>query len=102
MTKWILIVGGVAVGLLLLLTLAGFALPRDHTVSRRITLHQPPDSIFAVIRDIGAIPSWWPAVRQVSRRNDPGGREIWDETMRDGFEVGLEVTAVEPPVCSRP
>ena len=97
MTKWILIIGGVAVGLLFLITLIGFLLPREHTVSSRITLHQPPDSVFAVIRDIGAISSWWPTVKLVSRRNDPQGREIWDETMRDGFKMGLEVTSVEPP-----
>jgi uncharacterized protein YndB with AHSA1/START domain len=96
-TKWILIVGGVGAGLLLLITLIGFVLPREHHVSSRITLHQPPDSVFAVIRDIGAISSWWPMVKQVSRRSDPQGREIWNETMRDGFEMGLEVTAAEPP-----
>ena len=97
MTKWILIVGGVAVGLIILVTLVGFALPRDHTVASRITLHQPPDSVFSVIRDIGAISRWWPTVKQVSRRNDPQGREIWDETMRDGMVMGLEVAAEEPP-----
>jgi hypothetical protein len=79
------------------LTLVGFALPRDHTVASRITLHQPPDSVFSVIRDIGAISSWWPTVKQVNRRNDPQGREIWDETMKDGMVMGLEVAAEDPP-----
>ena len=97
MTKCILIIGGVAVGLMLLIALVGMALPRNHTVASRITLHQPAESVFTVVRDIGAISSWWPTVKLVSRRNDPQGREIWDETMRDGFEMGLEVTSVEPP-----
>ena len=97
MTKWILIVGGVLVGLILLLVLVGFVLPREHTVASRVTLHQPADSVFAVVRDIGAISSWWPTVKQVSRRNDPQGKEIWDETMGDGMKMGLEVAAVEQP-----
>jgi len=96
-TKWILVVGGVLVGLILLLTLVGLALPREHKVASRIPLRQPPESVYAVIRDLGAIPTWWPSVKQVSRRNDPQGREIWDETMGDGFEMGLEVTTAEPP-----
>ena len=96
-TKWILIVAGVLVGLILLVTLAGLALPRVHHVSSRITLRQPPESVYAVIRNVAAIPTWWPAVKQVSRREDPQGREIWDETMGDGMEMGIEVTRAEPP-----
>ncbi len=97
MTKWILIVAGVLVGLILLVTLLGLALPREHHVSSRISLKQPPESVYAVIRDVAAIPTWWPTVKQVSRRDDPQGREIWDETMRDGFEMGIEVATAEPP-----
>jgi uncharacterized protein YndB with AHSA1/START domain len=96
-TKWILIVAGVLVGLILLVTLVGLALPREHHVSSRISLKQPPESVYAVIREVAAIPTWWPAVKQVSRRDDPQGREIWDETMRDGFEMGIEVATAEPP-----
>jgi hypothetical protein len=96
-TKWILTVGGVLVGLILLITLVGLALPREHRASSHIRLRQPPESVFAVIRDVGAIPTWWPSVKRVSRRDDPQGREIWDETMEDGFEMGLEVATAEPP-----
>jgi uncharacterized protein YndB with AHSA1/START domain len=96
-TKWILIVGGVLVGLILLITLVGLALPREHRASSHISLRQPPESVFAVIRDVGALPTWWPSVKRVSRRDDPQGREIWDETMADGFEMGLEVATAEPP-----
>ena len=97
MTKRLLIVGGTLVGLILLLTLVGLALPTEHRVARRISLRQPPESVFAVIRNLGAIPTWWPSVKQVIRRNDPQGREIWDETMEDGFEIGLMVATAEPP-----
>jgi uncharacterized protein YndB with AHSA1/START domain len=96
-TKWLLIIAGTLVGLVLLLTLVGLALPREHRVASRISLRQPPESVFAVIRDFGAIPTWWPSVKHVSRRNDPQGREIWDETMGDGLEMGLEVVTAEPP-----
>jgi uncharacterized protein YndB with AHSA1/START domain len=97
MTRWLLIILGALIGLLLLATLVGLALPREHHVSSRISLKQPPESVFAVIRDVAALPTWWPTVKQVSRRDDPQRREIWDETMRDGFEMGIEVATAEPP-----
>ena len=97
MTKWLLIIGGTLVALILLVTLIGYLLPREHQAASRITLRQPPDSVWAILRDMGSIPSWWPSVKSVSRRDDPGGREIWDETMKDGFKMGIEVAVTEPP-----
>src|SRR3989442_8281724 len=57
--KWILIGLAVLVGLMVLVTVIGAFLPRDHTASRSLVLHQPPNTVWATIRDLEGAAAWW-------------------------------------------
>ena len=57
--RWILIGLAVLVGLMVLVTVIGAFLPRDHTASRSLVLHQPPNTVWATIRDLEGAAAWW-------------------------------------------
>lgn len=58
--KWALIVVGVVVALILLITVIGAFLPREHTASRALVLRQPPETVWATIRNLEAMGAWFP------------------------------------------
>lgn len=79
------------------LGLWGALLPRDHTAASRVTLAAPPDSVYNVMRDIQALPSWWPDVQQVEAVPGPDGWERWKETS-DGMAYTIIIESEEPPL----
>jgi uncharacterized protein YndB with AHSA1/START domain len=94
--KWFLIVlGGIAL-LIALIALVGALIPREHQATSTITLRQPPDSVWKVIRDFGAITAWWPEMKQSERLPDQDGREVWRQKM-SGFDVPLVVMESSAP-----
>jgi hypothetical protein len=95
--RWVLIVLGVLVGLVALMALVGALHPREHVAGSAVTLHQPPESVWAVVRDIGAVPSWWQEVKSSTRVADRDGREAWFQTLRNNFTMPLVIEAADPP-----
>jgi uncharacterized protein YndB with AHSA1/START domain len=66
--KWLLILGGVAAGLGLLLAVLAFVgsrLPADHVASRRALIRRPPAEVFATVRDFARAPEWRKDVKRV-------------------------------------
>ena len=94
--KWVLIIVGVLAGILALTWIAGSLLPREHVASSRITLPQPPDSIWPVVRDPGALVGTWSDLAEARRVDDPAGREVWAEKV-SGFEMRLIMEESIPP-----
>ena len=87
---------GVIVGLIALAWIVGSLTPRKHMASSRITLSQPPDTVWAVIRDPAALKDTWADLTEVRRSLDNGGREVWDEKV-SGFDMRLIVEEDTPP-----
>jgi hypothetical protein len=95
---------GLLVGAALLL-LTGVLLPREHRARSCITLDQPAESLYTVMRDIGGTPRWWPEM-ETAVPADSGGVERWTETA-GGFTMTVRVeedtpgvgfvTVIEPP-----
>jgi hypothetical protein len=52
--------------------------------------------VWPVVRDLRALPKWWPEVQQSTRLEDGGGRERWQQLIA-GVELTMEVVADEPP-----
>ncbi|MBL8980456.1 MAG: SRPBCC family protein [Gemmatimonadetes bacterium] len=76
-----------------LLYVAGLLTPRDHRARSCISLNQPAESLWAVMRDIEGTPAWWPELTRVTRV-DSAGRERWREEMGDWTTtVTVEETA---------
>ncbi len=94
--KWILIVIGVLAGIVALAWIVGSTLPRAHRAASRITLSQPPDSVWAVVRDPSALKGTWSDLTDARRVEDSAGREVWEEKV-SGFEMRLIVEESTPP-----
>ncbi len=94
--KWVLIVFGGLVGLIALMALVGAFVSRDHRATSTVTLRQPPDSVWKVVRDLGNITAWWPAMEKSERLPDRDGHEVWRQKM-SGFDVPIIVLESAPP-----
>ncbi len=94
--KWVLIVIGVLVALVVLMALIGLLVPRDHVAGASITVRQPPDSVWKVIRDFGGVPQWWAEMKTSVRSADRDGHERWEQDV-GGFTMALLVESDEPP-----
>ncbi len=95
--RWILIVGGVLVGIVLAMYLAGGLLPKGHVASRDITVRATPESVWAVITDVAAFPTWRPDVRSVEILPSANGQAAWRERGRHG-DIAFRVVEAHPPV----
>lgn len=88
--KWVVIVLGGALALVALITLIGAFVPREHRATSTVVLHQPVDSVWKVVRDLGGVPAWWPEIKESVRLPDKGGHEVWRQKM-SGWDVPLIV-----------
>lgn len=94
--KWILIALGGVLGIVALMALIGAFVPREHRATSTVILAQPPDSVWKVVRDLGAVPSWWPEIKESVRQPDKNGQEVWRQKM-SGFDVPLIVIEATGP-----
>jgi uncharacterized protein YndB with AHSA1/START domain len=94
--KWVLIVIGSLLGLVALMALIGAFVPREHRATSTVTLRQPVDRVWPVVRDLGGVPSWWPEIKESVRQPDRNGQEIWRQKM-SGFDVPLIVIEASAP-----
>jgi uncharacterized protein YndB with AHSA1/START domain len=94
---WILIGVILLVGLPALVALAGSLLPKSHRASRRATFHQSPETLWRVLTDCAAMPSWRTTLRAIERLPDRDGHEVWQETDRRGRKLRLETVEAVPP-----
>ena len=70
--------------------------PASTMASSRITLSQPPDAVWAVVRDPAALKGTWADLAEARRSVDNAGREVWDEKV-SGFDMRLIVEEDTPP-----
>ena len=94
--KWVLLAVVVLIALIVIMAVIGAFLRREHVAGSSITLQQPPDSVWRVVRDQGSVTQWWPAMRMARRITNPDGRERWQQTL-SGNEMTFVVEADEPP-----
>src|SRR5215471_1560698 len=94
--KWVLLAVVVVIVLIVLMAVIGAMVPRDHVAGSSITLHQPPDSVWRVVRDQDKVPEWWPAMRTSVHRVGADGRDRWDQTL-SGNTMTFVIEKEEPP-----
>lgn len=75
--------------------LYGSRLPREHTATSNLLLVAPPDTVFKVIRNIEASPTWWNDVVAVERIKG-ASKESWREDMGFLGSIEVEVSSVGP------
>ena len=89
------IVVGLA-SVLLLATLAGWMLPKDHLVTRVGRYRQKPEAIWKAITDLDQMPSWRAGLKGIKRALDKNGLPAWIEESSAG-NIALETVESEAP-----
>ncbi|HYW32997.1 MAG TPA: SRPBCC family protein, partial [Gemmatimonas sp.] len=89
---WILFVMGVIVAVVIALIVGGLTTPRTHVASRVVRLRATPETVWAIVRDVGSYASWRPEVQSTLVE----GAE-WEESSSRG-SMRFGVTHDEPPV----
>jgi hypothetical protein len=95
--KWLLIVAGGLLAVVVLVFLVGALLPREHVAGSAVMIRQPRDTVWRTVRDLAAVPAWWREVASSQRSADSAGREVWEQKLKNGFTMRLIVTAETPP-----
>lgn len=89
----IVIVGVIALAVVLI-SLIGWRLPKEHSVTRSILIHKTPDTVYAVTRDFAATPKWRSDVREVTVTTTSDGRVHFREDGKNGtvnYELAEDV-----------
>lgn len=76
------------------IAIVGSRLPKTHVASRSIVVRQPPQDVYAVVRDFGSAPAWRSDVERVEVTN--AGPVRFRETGKNGT-VNYELIEDVPP-----
>lgn len=93
----IFIVVGIIAGIALLagvMALIGSQLPKGHTASRTVFLHQSPQNVYAVVRDFGSAPTWRSDVKRIEVEPQASGPLHFREEGKNGtvnYELAEDV-----------
>jgi uncharacterized protein YndB with AHSA1/START domain len=79
---------------LILVLIVGAMLPKAHTVSRSITVTQPPDAVWNLIT---SATTWRPEVRKYEELPSQNGHRRWSETDKGGHAIPYEAIESIPP-----
>lgn len=97
MLKWLGIVVVVLVVFVAAVFAAGSMMPQNHTASRTARLSQPPESVWTVITNIPAFPSWRKDVAVTEQLPSRNGKVVWRETSRSRNALTYEAETAERP-----
>jgi hypothetical protein len=84
------------VGLVIVVTLSGWLLPRDHVATRIGRYRQPPEAIWAAITDVDAMPSWREGLKSIQHLPDRNGLPAHVEATNSG-RIPYETVEMTPP-----
>jgi len=84
------------VGLVILITVIGWLLPRDHVATRIGRYRQPPEDIWKAITDVDAMPSWREGLKSVKHLPDRNGLPAHVEVTNSGT-IPYETVEMTPP-----
>ena len=73
----------------------GLMLPVAHVAESRITVAQPIDTVWRVVRDLASYQTWWS--HSEGMEPAPGEGETWVQVDAHGDRIPLAVVLVHPP-----
>ncbi len=77
--------------------MVGYSLPARTTVSRSITLHQPPAAVFAVLADVQKMAEWNRNTEKVEMLPPVKGKEATKQTFKGGMTMTIITEESVPP-----
>ena len=93
--RWILTIVGVLAAVAAIVVVVGMLLPKEHTARSHATFNAAPDSIWRVLTDVAAFPSWRGDVSRVELLPSSNGHRSWREIGKNG-SITFEEVAAEP------
>ena len=94
--RWLLMVLGAVVLLVIVVVAVGYSLPVKHTARRSATISAADSTVWSAITDASAFPGWRAKVESVEMLPAVEGRGSWREKGSDGV-ITYEVMRAEPP-----
>jgi polyketide cyclase/dehydrase/lipid transport protein len=91
-------IAAVLVGLFVVISAIGMALPKEHTVSRSLTLRATVPEVYGVITDHAREPEWRTGLKKTERIRSGAGEETWRETYDNGQTMTLRTTEFSIPI----
>ena len=95
--KWVLIVLGVIIGLIVLVVVIGMFIPKAHVASRKAKFKQTPDIVFDAISDFQGQTAWRTGLAKIERLPDREGEAVWRETSKRTGPLTMMVITSEAP-----
>ena len=95
--RWLILIAGVVVALILIVLVGGLMLPEEHHASRTLVSRQSPQAIWDAINDHAGEPQWRSDVASVVSLGERGGKPVWQENYKDGNKVALMTTESKSP-----
>lgn len=92
--KWVLIVVGVLVAVVVLVAVIGWMLPQNHVTSRSARFRQPPEAVWAVI---AGEPDWRPDIKGIEKLEPRDGHRSWKEIDKSGQAITYVSVEETPP-----
>ncbi len=84
------------VSAVILVVLIGWLLPKDHVATRVGRYHQSPETLWAAITDVDAMPSWREGLKSVKKLPGRNGLPAHIEVTSSG-EMPMETIEMTPP-----
>ena len=97
MKKWLAIIVGTLLAIILVVAGIGALLPADHVATRSVQISAPPSDVWAVVADFEHQATWRDDVERVERVAAADGRELWREHYEGGDALTFETRTAEPP-----
>jgi hypothetical protein len=82
--KWLLLVAGIFILMILAVLIAGLFQPVKHSVTRSVHLRQPPGAVFTVLDNSADLPNWSSSVLKVEPLPDRDGKPVARYTLKWG------------------
>ena len=92
--KWLLIILGISVVMILGMLVVGLCQPVKHSVTRSIHLKQKPEAVFAVLENVGDMAKWSTSIGGVEPLGGRDGQPSWRVTLKWG-QMQMVMTQLE-------
>jgi len=93
--RYVLMIAGAVVVVVLVVLLVGWMLPVSHRATRDATYRATPDQLFKLITDVKSFPQWRPSVREVEVLPAVNGHPQFREIGKNG-SILFEIASVVP------
>ena len=94
--RYVYIAVGAIVALTSIVAVIGWMLPVKHRVSVARVYQTTPASLFSLITDVSAFPSWRTGVSRVDTLPDENGHRRWKEATKNGPPITFMVERTVP------